>query len=232
MKIKIKKTVGVEEKDIFTKEYNLWLGISLDNKWFNKENIFRLIDFGLEYTKETLLILVPGRMQATNFMYFNKMRRARALKKAFDEEAKKLKEINQIVGTLDDNKKKKIIIADYDDICSTNHIKQREVLFREFAEQGLFYKKIISIAKNTLIKRGRTITVDRAEGVALYVLLELPMFIDGVKSLDTGEVHSVILYPGLGEMNDLIVSIRESEDFSSLRQKLEIKNKTGFVDVR
>jgi len=83
----------VTKESILNKEHNLWIGVSFGNKWFTKENVEELIKFGLEHTKESLLVLVPGRLHATNLRYFSKLSEENSLKKALALEEEKIQEI-------------------------------------------------------------------------------------------------------------------------------------------
>jgi len=229
--IQIKETLLIPEEDIFKKRYNLWIGLSFGNKWFTKNNLEKLIDFGLKHTKKSLLILIPGRLQVSNLRYIDNLSRAKSLKRAFAMEDEKRQEVEVIVSRLPVKDQKKVVIANYDDTLTPKVIKQREVLMREFAKQKFFYDSVMEISKEMLKIRGRTISKDRAESVALYVLQELPLFLNGVSIIDRDELYSVILYPGLGKFDELVVDIINSDDYESLRDKLGIINKTGIADI-
>jgi tRNA-dependent cyclodipeptide synthase len=228
----IKNTLLVTKESILNKEYNLWIGYSYGNKWFTPENLSALINLGLEYTKESLLIWIPSRLYATNFKYIENLGRAESLRQAFEIGAERRKEIESIVEKLPKNEQEKIIIADYDEVLTLKFIAQREILMREFSLQKSFYEIVMDIADEILKSRGRTISKDRKENVSLYVLQELPLFLDGVKKVDSEILHTVILYPGFGKLDYLVKSILEDDEFKILKEKLHITNKSGIVDVQ
>jgi hypothetical protein len=89
----------------------------------------------------------------------------------------------------------------------------------------------MEIANEMLKSRGRTISKDRSESVALYVLQELPLFLDGISKSEEKIVYSVILYPGLGKLDDLVTKIINDDIFLPLRNKLGLKNKTGVASI-
>ncbi|MFA5124282.1 MAG: tRNA-dependent cyclodipeptide synthase [Patescibacteria group bacterium] len=229
--IQIKETLLIPKDYIFKKRYNLWIGLSFGNKWFTKNNLEKLIDFGLIHTKKSLLILIPGRLQVSNLRYIDNLSRAQSLKKAFEMEDEKRQEVEVIVSRLPAKDQKKVVIANYDDALTPKFVKQREVLMREFSEQKAFYNSVMEISNEMLKIRGRTISKDRAESVALYVLQELPLFLNGVSIINRGELYSVILYPGLGKFDELVVKIIKSNEYNGLRNKLRIINKTGIADI-
>ncbi len=227
----IKEVIGVRKESVLNKEYNLWIGVSLGNKWHSRENLLGLILLGLQYTKESLLIWIPGRMEATNFKYFDNLSRADALKKAFELEDKKLSEIDGIINGLDKKSKEKIVICNFDDTCTPRYIKRREILFREFAKQKLFYEEVMKIAEEFLKSRARSISRERAEAVTLYLIHELPLFLDGVETIHSDVLHNVVLYPGFGKLDELTMSMRNDIKFASLKERLNLQNEIGIADV-
>src|SRR3989344_6747303 len=96
----INETLGVSKESILNKEHNLWIGFSFGNKWFTKENLERLIYFGLKHTKQSLLIWIPSRLYATNLKYVDKLSRSEALKRAFEIGDEKFLEVQNIASTL------------------------------------------------------------------------------------------------------------------------------------
>ncbi|MBI2120281.1 MAG: tRNA-dependent cyclodipeptide synthase [Parcubacteria group bacterium] len=214
--ITIKETLGVSKESILHKEHNLWVGFSFGNKWFSDENLEQLIHFGIKYTKQTLLICIPSRLYATNLRFFDNLSRAEALKRAFTSGDEKFSLVQKIVSSFNDEEQNKIIVANYDDVLTPQCIKQREVLFREFSKQGEFYRLVMEISNEMLELRGRTISKDRAEGAALYILQELPLFLDGIMKVDPSIVHTVILYPGLGKFDELVMKIKNDTVFTSV----------------
>lgn len=222
----------VSKESVLNQEHNLWIGFSFGNKWFTKENLERLINFGLKYTKQSLLVWIPSRLYATNLRYIDKLGRAESLKRAFEIGDEKFLEVQNIKSMLSVEDQNRVIIANYDDVLTSEYLKQREVLLREFSKQQEFYNLIMEISFETLELRGRTATKDRAESVALFVLQELPLFIDGVMKIGTSIVHTVVLYPGLGKLDELVMKIRNNNGFELLRDKLNIKNSIGIVSIK
>ncbi len=229
--VTIVKHIGVDPSEVQEKKHNIWVGISISNKKFTPENIEALIRFALEHTKEKVLVLVPGRMQATNYYYFDKFSRADALKKAFDEEDRFKKMIQDILNELSEAERDKVSVVNYDSICTPKHIAQREIFFRGFAEKGSFYNAVIEVTEEMFVARGRTIEDRKAEALSLYVLHELPLLADGVQTNHTGDVYTLIPYPGSGKTDELAMDIVKGEKFPELTQKLHLQNKVGILDV-
>lgn len=229
--VEIQKTFGVDISDVETRKHNIWIGISISNKLFTKGNTEALMRFSLAYTKEKILVLVPGRMQATNYRYFDNMRRSEALRKGFEDEEIYKKMIGEILDTFSEEERNKIEIVNYDNVCTPKHIAQREVFFRSFAEQGTFYEVVMDIMKETIINRGRTFEVGRAESLALYMLHELPFYTDGIQKNYSDTRYTLTPYPGSGRLDDLYMDVIEGKKFPKLTQQLQLQHLVGILDV-
>ncbi|MFA6158127.1 MAG: tRNA-dependent cyclodipeptide synthase [Candidatus Paceibacterota bacterium] len=230
--MEIKNCLLVSKESIMAKEHNLWIGYSCGNKWFTLDSLSELIELGLKHTKKSLLILIQGRLGATNFKYIENMGRAEALKEAFRVSDEKRVEIENLVKDLPEDRRSKIIIADYDEVLTPQFITQREILMREFSLQKEFYDRVMEISEDFLDIRHRTISKNRKEDVALYILQELPLFLDGVIKKGTENLHTVILYPGLGKLDYLVKDILEDNGFKSLKERLVVTNNPGIADIQ
>src|SRR3989344_7486178 len=85
MKTEVGVVRGVKEEEVFNKRFNLYMGISLNNKWFTKEHISKYILWGLKNTKERFGIVVADTLQVTNYRVRSKYARKIAVKKALEE---------------------------------------------------------------------------------------------------------------------------------------------------
>lgn len=234
--IKIKKVIikgnkGVDLSEIKYRKHNFFIGISLSNKIFTPENIKSLIIFCLKNTKEKVLVLIPGRMHAINYRYFEEMTYADALRKAFEDEGAYIKIVENILGELDQKEQNKVVIANYDEICTQKYIFQKEILLRDFVKKEKFYEDIIEIVSEVITSRNRKPNKDKAESLALYVINELPLFIDGVQKNGSDTIYTVVPYPGFSKIDNLAMDIIDGEKFPELTKKLKITDKTGILDV-
>jgi len=231
LRVEIKQAFGLTPAEAGEKKHNIWIGISMSNRKFTPENIEALILWALENTKEKVLVWIPGRMQTTNYHYFDKMDRSKALKKAFDEEDRFKKIVQDILNNLPEVKRNRVTIANFDDTHTPKYIRHQEIFYREFAEQGDFYESIMRIVEDMITARGRTIEKGRAESLSVYVLQELPMFLDGIQTLYSDDLYTLIPYPGSGKLDELEVDIIDGKRFPELTKKLKLENKVGILDV-
>lgn len=225
------QSIGIGLDEIYNRQHNIWIGISFSNKIFTLDNIKALIDFALLHTKEKILILIPGRLQSANYYYFDKLSRAKALRKAFEEEDNLKSEINKLITELPDSQRKIISIASYDDVLTPLAIKRRELLYREFAKPGKFYDQVLQIVADILASRGREFEKRKAESLALYVLQELCLFL-GIQKNNDPTVYTAIAYPGLGKFDAFIEGIVTGKEYPKLTKNLAISYKTGIIDIK
>jgi len=67
MKSKIGIIRGASEKKVKSKKFNIYLGISLHNKWFTKNNMKESILWGLKHTKKRFGLVIADTLQAINY---------------------------------------------------------------------------------------------------------------------------------------------------------------------
>ena len=93
--MKIKTFLNTDLKEIMSKKFNIFIGISLGNKYYSKGNIKDYILWALKNTNKGVLVVVADEIHAINYRVLNNysLERARkvALKKG-DEIASSLKE--------------------------------------------------------------------------------------------------------------------------------------------
>ena len=231
--VEIKQAFGLTVDEVKEKKHNIWIPISLSNKTFTPQLIEALILFALKTTKEKVLVLIPGRMHATNYRYFDGiMRRSEAIKKGYEDEDACKKIVGTILRSLSEEQKQKVVIANYDDVCTPKHMRQKELFFRAFAEQADFYEAIMDVMRDFMENRGRTFEIGKAESLALYTLSELPFFVDGVNRIGDEETYyTVNPYPGSGKLDVLEMQIIEGKTFPELTRDLKLKDKVGILDV-
>jgi isocitrate dehydrogenase len=66
----IRKYIGTNKKEVESKEFNIYIGISIRNKYFNSEKIKKYINWALDNTKEKIAILIADKIQRFNDKVF------------------------------------------------------------------------------------------------------------------------------------------------------------------
>jgi tRNA-dependent cyclodipeptide synthase len=234
-KMRIANYLNVTEKEIQNKQHNIWIGISLGNKYFTKENIREYILWAIDNTKDEVLVVIADALHAINLEVLDHRSPDRAFKKAVRIGDEKNKEIQEIIDTLPENKKNKVRVVRWKDILNHESYKRNlELIKNEYKTNPDFRALILEITKS-----GRS---DRAERISKmnnteldrlvdYVLHELPPFVDGVQGYDQDLIYTVIPYPGLNKLNELAVGLSNKTLFLDLAQKLNLTHSIGIIEA-
>lgn len=165
------------------------------------------------------------------YRYFDDLSRAEALRKAFEDEDKLISEVKAIIAKLPQDQQHKVVIANYDDICTPKHMRQKELFFREFSRQADFYNAVMKVVEEVTLARGRTYNKGRGESLAIYVLNELPLFVDGVQKNGDSTIYTAVPYPGFGKIAELEMDIIDGKKFPNLTERLQLSNKVGILNI-
>lgn len=235
--MKIVKYFGITKQELDQKKFNIWIGISLRSKHFNKENIEKYIIFSLEHTKKDVLVVIADLIEAININILDKYNRSRALKVALRKGDNKEREVREIIAKLPKEKQKLIKIIHWKDITNTKIYKyQLESFFDEFSKKDLFYKKLIELTQKRWEKGPHRLDINRLEKLAEYYMYEIPLFLNGIKYNNLTEKQDkkylLQLYPKLDEFDNFLVDLAEGKSFPEITKKLKIKHKFATLELR
>ncbi len=229
-RLEIEKTLGIQAEEVLAKRHNLWVGIS-DTSWFN-EHLEVIVRWAFVHSCAQLLVVIPGRLWAVNLNHVEKRSRARALRLAFAKEERCRERLKSVQQELSPESGVRVRIISFDDVLTPSYVRQREMLYRAFSEEGSFYERLTDITRDFLAKRGRTVNKERAEAAALYQLQELPMFLGPLRTNGDDMAYAVNVYPGLGKFDQLVRDLIEGVAFPDLTVALEIAAEpSGVVGV-
>lgn len=228
--MRIVKYLNTTKEEVESKKFNIWIGISLGNKYFTRENIKEYIKWSLNFTKEDILVAIPDRIHAINLEILNHISKLRAFRKTFRMADEKIQEITEIVNSLPESKRSLVNIGRWNDITKSKYNDYRtEIVFEEFREGDEFYKYIISIVRNNFKNHLKELNQKELEKLSEYVLYEIPLFLNGVKY--AGRVYSLIVYPGTNQFDDLLLGLQNGILFPDLSKKLKITDKIAILDA-
>ncbi len=217
------------------KSYNIWIGVSLGNKYFTKENIEKYIKWSILHTKEKVLVVIPDILHAVNLEVLDHRTADRALKKAIKIGDVKAREVQEIIGNLSEDEKSKVRLVRWTDILQSDVYKNNIATIKaEFKLNSEFHDYIIDI-----VKHGRQDRAERLERLssgeldklAEYVLLELPHFVNGVQGYGDYLVYTLLPYPGLNKLDDLCIGLSNNTMFPELAKKLNLTNKIAILEA-
>lgn len=232
--MKIKDCLNITPEEVKSKKHNIWIGVSLGNRYFAKENTKQYIEWALEHTKDKVLIVVVDDIYAINLEVLDSRSFESARSRALKLGNEKYREIEEILQKLSNSNKEKISLVHWKNIADTNEYKDRYRLVRnEFESNKEFHDEVINI-----IKAGRSDRADRIsqlsvkemDRLAEYILKEIPLFVDGIQGSDS-TIYTLIPYPGLTKLDELFIDLNTNTRYTELAQNLKIGNKIATVEV-
>lgn len=227
--MKIGQRINLTQGDIENKKFNYWIGISLGNKYFSKENVQKYIEWTLLNTKESVLIVIGDWIYSINIQVLDKKNEQSALRKAMRLGDEKLAEVTEIISHFSPEQTTKVKIARWKDIEGSEiHQNRVRVLFDEFQKKGDFYNRIIDIVKENFRGSPKNFEVSDIEKLSEYVLHEMPMFLDGIHLF--GNTYDAILYPKIGLIDLLEKDLQEGVVFPEITKRLEIKSSATIIE--
>ena len=228
--MKIGQCINATQNDIDNKRFNYWIGTSLGNKYFSKENIQKYIEWTILNTKESVLIVIADWIYSINAQVLDKRSEQSALRRAMRLGDTKLAEVIEIINQLSPEQAAKVKVARWKDIESSEiHQNRVRVLFDEFQKKGEFYNRIIEIVKENFKGSPKNLEISDIEKLSEYVLNEMPMFLDGIHIF--GNTYDAILYPKIGLIDLLEKDLQEGLIFPELTKKLDIKSSAAIIEA-
>jgi len=228
--MKIKTYLNCNEQEIKSKKFNIFVGISLGNKYFTKENVKKYILWALENTKDDVLVLIADKNHAINYEVLNNYTPKRALQVALRKGIETEESVKKIVRGLPKEKHHLIKICKWEDARKSYYYQDKiKILLNEFKKNSKFHDFIIKIIQENLGNRASNLNVEQLDKIALYVLDELPIILNGVEF--EGKIYDLHPYPGLSSLDDLFMNLQNGKMFPKLAKMLEIKNKIAEVEA-
>ena len=218
------------ENAIQSKEFNIFIGISLGNKYFSKENIKKYILWALENTKDDVLVLIADRNHAINYEVINSYSPERALQVALRKGAETEKSVKKIVHSLPNEKHHLIKICKWDEARKSTYYQEKiKIFLNEFQNNSKFHDFIIQIIKENLKAKANNLSFEELDKLAMYVLDEIPIMLNGVEF--EGKTYDLHPYPGLSSLDDLFMNLQNGKQFPKVAKMLEIKHKIAEVEA-
>ncbi len=213
-------------EEISLKKFNIFIGISLGNKFFNKENLKSYLEWAVQTTKDKVLILIADKPHLINYNIFNKYGPVKARSRASKEREKINKLITGILCELP--LRNRVVVANWGDIEDSQYFRDFNLLQDELKRNFEFKKAINSVSTSFAKKRKRILTETETLELNNYVLLELPTMLSPVRF--DGNEFGVYIYPG-ESFSPLITRILGEAAFSNLRSKLNLKRVVGCIEA-
>lgn len=231
--MRIESYLGTNKDEVSARQFNIWIGISLGNSYFSRENVRKYIEWAVEYTKDDVLVVIADEIQAINYKTLDGKSQSRSLRLAKKKGDEKEGEIKEVLSNLPKNVSDMVSIDRWKEVNKSKYHQHRlNVLNEEFQKKGVFYEYILSIVKEA--RKDRELTKEKLEGLADYVLREIPVFINGVKyqiSEENWRTYGLILYPGVSKLDELFIGLQEGTMFPELADRLKITDPIAILEA-
>ncbi len=229
MKTKIGVVRSSTEQEVKSKKFNIYLGISLGNKWFTKENIREHVLWALKYTKERVGILIADTLHAINYEVRNRKTLEKSIKKSLKEGDKFEKIIHEILTELSEEERKLIEIIRWEDVKKDPFIKELTPFFyKEFETNKPFREEILKIVRGFTKNEERNFNEEEIRRLCDYILSEIPEILCGFNH--NGIYYNCYLHPQDTYLNLLMEKIQNKEIFPEFHEKIGMK-KAVFVEL-
>jgi tRNA-dependent cyclodipeptide synthase len=212
-------------------KYNIGVGISLGNKWFNPENILSLVRWSLTYTREKVVVYVADSIHSLNIEARTGKSPKKAKELSLQQGQNILNEVrNQINGSFSKEELSRISYAHWDELVDDRYRENVNYLYNLFNTNNGFKKAILNLVENHISKESRAFSNESMEKMACYILEELPEILCRVKI--AGTVCDAYVYPFDGELCVFAQQLQNGEIFPEIKEVIITTEPKVFLEVR
>ncbi|MEK7102747.1 MAG: tRNA-dependent cyclodipeptide synthase [Patescibacteria group bacterium] len=231
MSVTIKEYLNVTPEEIEAKEHNIYIGISLGNKFFSPEHIKEYLLWALKYTKDDVLVLIADRIHAINYQVFNNYKEARAISRALRIGKDKHDEIEKVIEEFPESQRKRMHIIGWEEVVNTSAYSNNIAIIKEqFASNTDFHDAIFTMIDDSLGQRARDLSNEKKELLSNYILEEFPILLCGIDF--GGKEYTLFPYPGIGYMDKVMDNIIQHKEFPDLFDKVTfLKKEVAKVEM-
>ncbi len=226
--MRIASLLNISESELSVKKFNIFIGISLGNKYFSREHIRAYITWAIENTKDKVIVLIPDKIHAINYEVkgeYSPKRAAAVAKRKGDE-------IEQMVAAITEElniSESKLQIVRWEQIEDVHYLQMLSVFRNAFEKNLEFRKTIIDITKGTPHIRNLNLNEVQYKKLSQYVIDELPMLVSGIRK--DGTAYELLPYPGFVNIDYLSMDIQAGKTFPDITRALNIENKCRLVEI-
>ncbi len=218
-------------EDIKTKKFNIFVGISLGNKYFaEKENIKEFIFWALDNSKNDVVVLIPDKIHAVNYEVRSSYSQEKAARAVLRKSEETKKRIEEVLATFNELEKNRVVILTWDGIENDPDYQNRKnILYREFKNNPEFHTRIIEITKESVNQNILKLENGDYEKLSSYPLDELPILVAGFQY--NGRRYNLIPYPGISEIDYLTIDLQNGTSFPEISKGLNIQEKVAIIEA-
>ncbi len=227
--MEIRKIVGATKGEIETKKFNIFIPISLGNKWFTEKNIEKYLIWALEKSKDKVLVVIADKLHQINVEVKDHYSFEKAKRKVERISVKLEKEIKEIVNNFNSQDKERIKILRWEDIDKERkYLFIKNEIYLEFNTNKDFRETILEIVRESIAKiENRNFSENEIVKLSEYVLNELPVFLYGVEH--EGKLYNLHPYPVFTKICKLVNEIQRGK-FIDFYNRID-KPHAGIVEL-
>jgi len=220
---------GASEKEVKSKKFDIYIGVSLGNKWFTKENIKQYILWCIKYTKSKVAVLIADTLHSINYEVRNRESSDKALKRAIKEGDKFEKIVKEIISELPKDQQKIIEILRWEDVKEDPFNKKFiPFFFNEFKTNLKFKEEILKLVKGFTKKDSKNFSQKDIEKLCEYILIELPEILHGF--IHKRIYYNCYVYPYDSPLTRMVEKIQNKTLFPHFHKKIGIQSNV-FVEL-
>ncbi|OGG64554.1 hypothetical protein A3J11_00430 [Candidatus Kaiserbacteria bacterium RIFCSPLOWO2_02_FULL_55_12] len=226
--MRIEKYLNADEAGVNGKQFNIWLDLSLGNRYWTPEHIRTFLLWALERTKEKVAILIPDKIQAVNYEVKNDYtpKRAVAVAKRKGDEVERI--VRKILNEVDVPLSKVEVVC-WEQTEDEEYKRIFDILCDEFASNPEFKKAVIDSVKDVPHMQMLCLGESQYERLAKYVIDEIPVLLNGFQV--NGTRYDLLPYPGLAKIDYLREELLCGVSFPEITKRLNIQTKIGLIEA-
>lgn len=226
--MQIESLINTTEVEINNRQWNPYLGISINNKAFTLEYITEFMDWATDRSKDCAAVLVVDIIQRINNEVFNRSKPMAAIEKALKKGDEILQICTKAYSTLPTDKKDRIKIIEWPDVMQDKTFRYNSNILKSAFEQNKRFKEVlISITKRNLGEITARLDEQQIESLSQYLLNELPEIFAGFHH--EGVHFNLNVYPG--KISSIYTELFEQEYFKTIYDQLCITGKIAMVEA-
>lgn len=192
----------MEYRDIFNttreaieaRQWNPYLGISINNKVFTPETIAPFTRWGVEHCHTRFALLVVDVLQRINNEVLGKAKIEKAVSKAFQQADVILDSCRLAVAALPPELRERVVILEWPDIVDPVYSHNTRLVFEGFEHNEAFRNYILASVTGNLGGIVNRLNQEQLHTVCGYVLYEVSEFLCGF--VHQGVHFNLCVYPG------------------------------------
>jgi len=227
------KLFGINEEELNSKLFNIFIGISLGNKFLNKELAEEYLRFALEKTKEKVVVLIADEIDAINWEIFRDFSKEDALEKVKNKGEGLAEMFQNIISKLEsetnENLHEKVRVIKWIDIKTKNFLTAEKFIVEEYENNFEFKERILYFVDEYAKIRKKSVSDEERDKLASYIIAELPTLIQGIEY--DKDLYQIVFYPTYvsSGMSEFVLDIQNGV-YPNLLEKLQIQKPGKMIE--